>query len=210
MNTPPNYVSVGRHTYSGDVAWHRWGTENIKIGRYCSISQQVKILAGGNHRTDVASTFPFDTILGLKHPSAPERSYALGGDIEVGNDVWIGFGASLMGSMKIGHGAVIAANATVFSDIPPYAIAVGNPARVNKYRFSEEIIAALLRIAWWNWPDEWVRARVDHFYWPIEKFVEEYNKPAATCKQCGKTLAMIIPAPVGECGGDCVLRRNVA
>jgi acyl-[acyl carrier protein]--UDP-N-acetylglucosamine O-acyltransferase len=76
----------------------------------------------------------------------------------------------VIGHVKIGHGAVIAANATVFTDIPPYAIAVGNPARVTKYRFDEATIEALLRIAWWDWSEEKIRSHVDHFYLPVKTF----------------------------------------
>ena len=170
----PPYVTVGAGTYHGpDLLLHRWGAEKITIGKFCSISQQVRIMAGGNHRTDCASTYPFDTLL-AKTASYPteDRSYdAKNGDIEIGSDVWIGFGASIMGSCKIGHGAVIAANATVFTDIPPYAIAVGNPARVTKYRFSEAQIQQLLNIAWWDWPDEKIKARLDDFYKHIEYFI---------------------------------------
>lgn len=173
----PPYVTIGEHTYSGPINFFRWGTEQISIGRYCSISQGVSILAGGNHNTANVSTYPFDTML-LKN-GQPERSYDADGDIQIGSDVWIGYGASILGSCSIGNGAVIAANATVFTDIPPYAIAVGNPARVLKYRHSGEIVSALLRIAWWDWPEETIRERVEHFYWPIEKFVREYDRELA-------------------------------
>lgn len=174
--TYPEFVSVDAHTYHGDIAFHRWGNERITIGKWCSISQGVKILAGGNHRTDAVSTFPFDTLLS-KTASNPiqDRSYDKGGNIDIGNDVWIGYGASILGSVKIGHGAVIAANATVFTDIPPYAIAVGNPARVTKYRFSQAQIDSLLRINWCEWSEQRIKDRVDDFYLHIERFVSKYD-----------------------------------
>lgn len=173
----PQWCSVGTHTYHGpDLALFRWGAERITIGKFCSISQGVKILAGGNHRTDAVSTFPFDTLLTktANHPTN-DRSYdPKNGDIEIGNDVWIGYGASILGSCKIGHGAVIAANATVFTDIPPYAIAVGNPARATKYRFSEEQIDSLLHIAWWDWAEFMIAANVNDFYLPVGEFIFKY------------------------------------
>lgn len=178
MNHYPQWVSVGRRTYHGpDLLLHRWGAEKISIGAFCSISQGVKIMAGGNHRTDAVSTFPFDTMLtGTANHPTNDRSYdSKNGDIVIGNDVWIGYGASIMGSCKIGDGTVIAAGATVFTDIPPYAIAVGNPARVTKYRFDEATIEALLRIEWWRWPEQMVRANVDAFYSPIDKFIERFH-----------------------------------
>lgn len=175
MSLPP-YVSIGRHTYSANIGFMRWADEKIVIGNFCSISQAVKIMAGGNHRTDTVSTFPFDTVLmGRGRAGEMDRSYERGGDIEIGSDVWIGYGATLTGSMKIGHGAVISAGAQVFTDIPPYGIAVGNPARVTKFRFPEEIVDALLRIAWWEWPDEMMKSCVDHFYAPIEDFVSTFD-----------------------------------
>ncbi|MEQ9248087.1 MAG: CatB-related O-acetyltransferase, partial [Nitratireductor sp.] len=76
------------------------------------------------------------------------------GDTIVGNDVWIGRQAQIMPGVTIGDGAVIGAHAVVASDIPPYAIAVGNPARVLRVRFAPETVAALIEIAWWNWPAE--------------------------------------------------------
>lgn len=175
MNNYPQWASVGEHTYHGpDLLLHRWGHERISIGKFCSISQGVKIMAGGNHRTDCVSTFPFDTMLThtANHPTS-DRSYdAANGNIEIGSDVWIGYGASILGSCKIGHGAAIAANATVFTDIPPYAIAVGNPARVTKYRFNEKQIEQLLKIAWWNWDEVTIKARVNDFYLPIDEFIQ--------------------------------------
>jgi len=174
----PEFCSVGEHTYHGpDLVLHRWGAETISIGAFCSISQGVKIMAGGNHRTDCVSTFPFDTMLTrtANHPTN-DRSYdAKNGDIVIGNDVWIGYGASIMGSCTIGHGAVIAANATVFTDVPDYAIVAGNPAKVVRMRYSPEEIERLLRIAWWNWPEEKIRERVDDFYLPINEFITKGN-----------------------------------
>lgn len=170
----PDYVQIGERTYHGGIGFGRWGNERITIGKWCSISQGVKMLAGGNHRTDSVSTYPFDTLL-TQVASKPteDRSYdPKNGDIVVGNDVWIGYGASLCGSMTIGHGAVIAANAVVFTDIPPYAIAVGNPARVTKYRFDEATIERLLRVAWWDMPESGIRAYVDMFYAPVDEFLE--------------------------------------
>src|SRR5258708_6593789 len=95
----PDFVTIGAHTYHGDLVLHRWGAERISIGKFCSIAQGVKIMAGGNHRTDAVSTFPFDTKLTkiANHPTN-DRSYdANNGDIEIGSDVWIGYGASILG-----------------------------------------------------------------------------------------------------------------
>lgn len=173
----PDFVSLGEHSYFADLLFQRWGKETIKIGKYCSISQQVKILAGGNHRTDTVSTYPFDTMFDVLKPGTVDRSYVCNPlfpqDIVIGNDVWIGWGATISGSLTIGDGAVIAGGAQVFTDIPAYAIAVGNPAKVMKYRFNEEVVESLLEIAWWNWPDEYLRRRIDRFYLPVEEFINK-------------------------------------
>lgn len=177
----PSYVFVGTGTYFADLLFHRWGYEHIRIGKYCSFSQQIKLLAGGNHKTGAVSTFPFDTLmLGNQMGPTADRSYELDQTgIEIGNDVWVGFGATVLGTVRIGDGAVIAAGAVVLTDIPAYAIAVGNPARVTKYRFSEDTIEALLRIRWWNWDAETIKRRVSKFY-DLEKFVEEFDVAATT------------------------------
>lgn len=177
-NNYPQWATVGEHTYHGpDLVLHRWGAEQISIGKFCSISQGVKIMAGGNHRTDCVSTFPFDTMLTrtANHPTN-DRSYnAKNGDVKIGSDVWIGYGASIYGSCTIGDGAVIAAGAVVFGDVPPYGICAGNPGRTNKMRHSESITEALLRINWWDWSEDLIRMRVDDFYLPIRKFVAKYD-----------------------------------
>lgn len=178
MNYPP-FATVGVHTYHGpDLVLFRWGAEKISIGKFCSISQGVKIMAGGNHRTDCVSSYPFDTML-LKTANHPtrDRSYdKKNGDIVLKNDIWCGYGASIMGSCTIGNGAVIAANATVFSNVPDYAVFGGNPAKFLCWRFEEEWQRkALLTIAWWNWPEEKIRERVDDFYLPIGEFITKGN-----------------------------------
>jgi virginiamycin A acetyltransferase len=115
-------------------------------------------MAGANHADLGPSTFPFgifgeewgertmDLVMG-----APSR-----GDTVVGNDVWLGYRALVMPGVTIGHGAVVAAASVVTSDVPPYAIVGGNPARVIRMRYGEEDVERLLRAAWWDWPVELV------------------------------------------------------
>ena len=92
----------------------------------------------------------------------------------IGNDVWTGRNVSIMAGVTIGDGAVIGTGAVVTHDIPPYAIAVGVPARVIKYRFSTEQIEALESIEWWNWDDETIASRYDDFF-DINVFLEKYG-----------------------------------
>ncbi len=128
--------------------------DRLVIGKFCSIADGAEFLMnGGNHLTDTVSSFPFG-IFGEGWADAMPEQWPHKGDLVVGNDVWIGYDATLMAGITVGHGAIIASKAVVASDVPPYAIVGGNPARIIRYRHSEEDIATLLDIAWWNWPIE--------------------------------------------------------
>jgi acetyltransferase-like isoleucine patch superfamily enzyme len=172
----PSFVEIGAHTYyiPAETKFINYmPPEKIIVGKYCSISRQVCIMVGGNHATDTISTYPFEALL-FNQPN-PTRCYRTTRNTEIGSDVWIGYGAHIAGGVHVGHGAVIASRATVFADVPPYAIVVGNPARVTKYRFSEETIEKLLRIAWWDWSDETVRNNLEWFYRPVSEFVQQFE-----------------------------------
>ncbi|HAI83844.1 MAG TPA: chloramphenicol acetyltransferase, partial [Chitinophagaceae bacterium] len=109
------------------------------------------IMNGANHLTEAISTYPF-AIFGNGWEHAMEgKTYPHKGDIVIGNDVWIGYNATIMAGVTIGDGAIIATNATVVKDVPPYAVVGGNPAQIIKHRFDDATIAALLKIQWWHW-----------------------------------------------------------
>jgi acetyltransferase-like isoleucine patch superfamily enzyme len=145
----PN-VQIGEFSYGKPVVKH-WG-ENcmLTIGKFCSIADEVTIFLGGEHRTDWLTTYPFSAF----HPAAAAiRGHPrTKGDVAVGNDVWIGFGATIMSGVRIGDGAVVGARALVSKDVPPYAIVAGNPARAIRYRFDDRTISKLLSVKWWDWP----------------------------------------------------------
>lgn len=165
-----NILTVGKCSYAGGVDMRIAGDyygkhfHHILIGRFVSISHNITFLVGENHSyRGTTSTFPFDdqwridTIcqnsdveIVKKSPTNP-RMYANHNQIIIGNDVWIGLGATIISGARIESGAIIGAGAVVTKDIPPYAIAVGNPARVTKYRFDEETIKKFMAIKWWNW-----------------------------------------------------------
>ncbi|MFN4005910.1 MAG: CatB-related O-acetyltransferase [Chitinophagaceae bacterium] len=160
--TNPNII-VGDYTYYDDFEDVHNFEKNVKyhfdfigdrllIGKYCMIASGVTfIMNGANHLTEAASTYPF-AIFGHGWEYAMEgKTYPHKGDIVVGNDVWIGYNATIMAGVTIGDGAIIAANATVVKDVPPYAVVGGNPAQIIKYRFDDATIAALLKIQWWYW-----------------------------------------------------------
>ena len=148
-------ISIGKHTYGRPMVWNEPNSANLIIGNFCSISQNVKILLGGNHRTDWVTTYPFghvnknifDNFNGVGHPSTK-------GNVVIGNDVWIGENATILSGVTIGDGAVIANNSHVVKNVEPYSIVGGNPAKFIKYRFTKEQIEKLLQIQWWNWSDE--------------------------------------------------------
>ena len=142
---------IGRWSY-GDLdvlVWNKNG--GLTIGNFCSFATNTTILLGGEHRTDLATTFPIGVFLGGIEHDAHEKSK---GDVVIGNDVWVGREATILSGVTIGDGAVIGAKSLVTSSVPPYAIVAGNPARLVRRRFDEATIRRLLEIKWWDWPDE--------------------------------------------------------
>jgi acetyltransferase-like isoleucine patch superfamily enzyme len=148
-------ISVGRFTYDlNHLSILEYGEgASLKIGSFCSIASSVNIFLGGNHRLDWITTFPFGHIFQEELGGEDIKGHpATKGDVIIGNDVWIGHGATIMSGVTIGDGAVIAANTHVVKNVMPYEIVGGNPARVIKNRFSNEIRDLLLKLEWWNLP----------------------------------------------------------
>ncbi len=169
---------IGVYTYGVPKVLH-WGeSSNLHIGKFCSIADEVTIFLGGNHRTDWITTYPFN-VLNNEFPEAKDISGhpATKGNVIIGNDVWIGYKATIMSGVTIGDGAVIGACSVVTKDVKPYEIVAGNPAKVIRKRFSDEIIIQLLKIAWWNWPIEKIKAEIEFLCNNnIEKFIERNYK----------------------------------
>ena len=126
----------------------------VTVGNYCSIGTHVQMHTRYQHACiespELVSTKQLN---GYPQTSSKEK-------ITIGNDVWIGRNAVLLGGITIGDGAIIGAFSVVAKDVPPYAIVVGNPATVKRYRFNSQQIDALLKIQWWNWSDEKVEANL--------------------------------------------------
>jgi acetyltransferase-like isoleucine patch superfamily enzyme len=203
-----DWLIIGKHSYYarnlGVASW--LPGEKIIIGDYCSLADQVVIMTGGNRRTDQAANYPIDILGANARPPVsasggpvgvspemarrlaairavipllvPGRSYRTTRDTTIGNDVWVGYGAMILGGACVGDGAVIAAGSVVFSDVPPYAIVAGNPAKIVRCRFSPRIVERLLRIQWWHWPEDQIRANLDWFHRPITEFVECFDCPS--------------------------------
>ena len=137
--------------------------EKLVIGKFCSIACGAKFLFNsGNHALGSLSTYPFSIFFeewGLDGKHVTD-AWDNKGDIIVGNDVWIGYEALILAGVSIGDGAVIGSRAVVTKDVPPYAIVGGVPAKIIRKRFSDEVIEALLKIRWWDWPGEQIRKHI--------------------------------------------------
>jgi acetyltransferase-like isoleucine patch superfamily enzyme len=180
MNQNDDYkkYSIGDYTYGFPKIYDWNDGTTLTIGKFCSIADNVTILLGGNHRMDWITTFPFSDL----PKSFPDANQTKGhpaskGPIEIGNDVWIGFGATILSGLTIGHGACIGAQAVVTKNISPYEIVAGNPAKVIGRRFSETQIESLLNIAWWDWPIVKIKSQFEHLLSPdVKRFIDNNEK----------------------------------
>lgn len=169
----PNIV-VGEYTYYDDpddsenfernVLYHfPFIGDKLVIGRFCAIARGAKfIMNGANHKLSGISTYPFQ-IFGNGWEKVMPRPGDLPykGDTVIGNDVWIGYDALIMPGVRIGDGAIVSSRSVVVSDVEPYTIVGGNPAKAIKRRFEPEQIRKLLDLAWWDWPIEIVSRHLD-------------------------------------------------
>lgn len=164
--TRPNIIA-GDYTYYDDDG----GAENFEehvthhyefigdkliIGKFCAIGKGVEfIMNGANHRMNGATTYPFNILGGGWEKCTPQLcDLPLKGDTVVGNDVWIGQNVTILPGVHIGDGAVIGANSVVSKDVPPYHVVGGNPIKIIRKRFDDDIIAFLMKLKWWDWPAE--------------------------------------------------------
>jgi len=151
----PGY-RVGTGTYGIPEVFEFGDDTILRIGSYTSIALGVKILLGGEHRTDWLTTYPFAAMIkGLEDIKdyAPSR-----GDVTIGSDCWICAGAMILSGVTVGHGAIVAAGAVVTKDVPPFAVVGGNPCKFIRWRFEEDVRQTLLDAAWWDWPMEEVKS----------------------------------------------------
>lgn len=161
---PFSRVSVGKYTYGElNVKIFNDGNSTLKIGSYCSIASNVNFFVDGEHSLETIMTYPLMVRLKLGSESNVTK-----GNIEVENDVWIGYGATILSGVHIRQGAVIAAGAVVTKDVPPYAIVGGVPAEVIRYRFSSDIIKELMRIDFKKLNKEMIVKHVGDLYKPLK------------------------------------------
>lgn len=143
---------MGRNSYAGD--YFAVADIETRIGNFCSIADNVT-LGTTFHPTDRLTTHPFTYFEPMRlTKNAPLIPFSYHTPVIIGNDVWIGKHVTIMDGIKIGDGAIIGTNAVVTKDVPPYAIVVGIPARILRYRFDEKTICDLLQLKWWDLKDE--------------------------------------------------------
>ncbi len=164
--TRPNII-VGDYTYYDDINGAEKFEEHVThhyeflgdkliIGKFCAIAKGIEfIMNGANHRMNSVTTYPFNIMGGGWEKFAPSLDdLPLKGDTVIGNDVWIGQNVTVLPGVHVGDGAIIAANSVVAKDVPAYCIAGGNPCKVIRSRFNDELTKYLLKLKWWDWDSE--------------------------------------------------------
>lgn len=164
--TRPNII-VGDYTYYDDINGAEKFEERVThhyeflgdkliIGKFCAIAKGIEfVMNGANHRMNSITTYPFNIMgSGWEKCTPALNDLPIKGDTVIGNNVWIGQNVTVMPGVHIGDGVIIAANSVVAKDIPAYHIAGGNPARIIRKRFDDELISYLQELKWWDWPSE--------------------------------------------------------
>lgn len=159
-------ITVGDYTYFDQHISLAIFTpdDRIEIGKFCSLAKNVTIFGGGNHIMTRATTFPFKWLSAETKPEERYTDATSKGATIIGHDVWVGHGATILSGVKIADGAVVGAKAVVAKDVPAYAIVVGNPAQVIRYRFQPKTIERLLELAWWDWESAKISANLELLY----------------------------------------------
>lgn len=162
-------MQLGRHSYC-------LGSDSgfAVCGNFTRMAKGVYFHGPDNHECiynrDLVSTFDFgDWHVGFTRSGLTNRITTI-----IGNDVWIGEDAKIMCGVTIGDGAIVGAHTVVGKDVPPYAVVVGNPFQIKRFRFPPEIIEKLLKIKWWDWDDQTIQDRLNHFK-DINDFIETYG-----------------------------------
>lgn len=164
---------IGRYTFIG----RKNALNNVEIGKFCSIGSNVQVITATHPSKNFVSTHPvfFSTSCQaaktfVKNDIFEEHLSVDGRNLIVGNDVWIGHNVTFLGGLRIGDGAIIGANALVTKDVPPYAIVGGVPAKIIRYRFTEDQIKLLRDYKWWDKNDTWLEQHAEQFV-SVESFI---------------------------------------
>ena len=165
-----DFISVGNYSYGSLKIKNDVDGAKLHIGNFCSIGENVEFLLGIEHRTNTLSSFPFRSRMLNEGYEAISK-----GDIIIDDDVWIGYGATILSGVHISQGAVVAAGAVVSRDVPPYAIVGGIPAKVIKYRFNPQVIRYLLTLDYSKLTEDLIRQHIDDLYTEIDS-LEDVEK----------------------------------
>lgn len=174
-------TKIGKYSY-GPLCWNHPYIESI--GAFSSIAAGVDVVP--NHSTQFITThqiIPVDSVTKDKnakwyfegvrpHWDKIERTKR----IKIGNDVWLGRNVIITNYANIGNGVIAGAGSIITKDVPDYAVVVGAPARIIRFRYSPSEIESLNKIAWWDWTDDEIRERYDDFYLPVDEFIKKYLK----------------------------------
>ncbi len=167
---------------------------NLLIGKYCSLADSIKFMVGMNHDYESVSTGVCSIWKDMDMPFKIARK----NQILLQNDIWVGSGVTIMSGVTIHNGAVIACNSHVVKDVPPYAIVGGNPAKIIKYRFSEDQIEKLLKISWWDWNDKKLEKYKNYFVKSVNEFTDRFyeeNTPEIPALNYNKTKPICLFFP---------------
>lgn len=157
-------VTVGKYTYGGISALTFDEETKLVIGNFCSIGPKVMFIVSADHNTDTISTYPFKVKILSESTEGVTK-----GNIVVEDDVWIGYGATILSGVHIGQGAIIAAGSVVTHDIPAYAIAGGIPAKIIKYRFPDSVRKKLQQIDYSKMDDIVIKENIEKLYKRIDE-----------------------------------------
>ena len=146
------------------------GCHCIAIGKGCSLADGITFVIDLNHDYKSVAQGSLRFLHGVRCRDRIRRK----GSVIIQNDVWVGHGATIMAGVTLHNGCVVAAGALVTKDVPPYAIVGGNPAEILRFRFDADVIEALQKIAWWDWPEDTQAAHCEDFALPVEAFVEKH------------------------------------
>ncbi len=169
----PQYKDcIGKYTYGLPQIFKLEESSKFQIGKFCSIANDVKIFLDGEHEINNISTYPFGYFKGFT--SQKRYKTKSKGKVIIGNDVWIGYGVTILSGVNIGDGAVIGAKSLVVKNVPAYTVVGGVPAKIIKKRFNDDTIEALKKIQWWNWSDKKIQNNIDNLKQDsLEKFLNQ-------------------------------------